>query len=49
VIHVQKERFHDIDHMASFICSRFLKIHDYRYQWILLQTLYLLMENIQFL
>jgi hypothetical protein len=33
---VQEERFHDIVHMAFFICARVQKIHGYRYQWILL-------------
>jgi hypothetical protein len=48
VIHVQEERFHDIDHMAFFICSRFQRVHGYHYQWILIQIFHLQMERIQF-
>jgi hypothetical protein len=45
--YVQDERFHDIDHMASFIRSQLQMVHGY--QWILLQIFYLPMEMIQFL
>jgi hypothetical protein len=49
VTHVQKERFHDIDHMAFFIRSQFQRIHGYHYQWILLHDFHLLIERIRFL
>ena len=32
VIHVEEKRFHDIDHMAFFICSKFQRIHGYCYE-----------------
>jgi hypothetical protein len=35
--------------MAFFICSRFQRVHGYRYQWISLQIFHLQIERIQFL